>query len=421
MPHPLSLQPETVPLANQVAGHQNVMSDASGSLVIKLALAREIAFYQLVNSASRSSSLARLKPFVARFYGTLRLEGRLDGVGGLTQDGLDTEIPESVVLENLAHDYTHPSILDVKLGTILYDIDAKPEKKERMEKQARETTIATTGLRLTGAQTWHAASESYILTPKSFGKTIKPDQLSEGIKRFFPLPGDSIPSFISLSPSSSKSTSTSATSDTPTTASSGSSEPPPVQVTTVTQPSISNYVDHALPPPLLLRLLDLLLSQLRALTDVLKVLEARFVGSSVLIVYEGDASRLSDALDRYDAQQALLASKPPRQTYTDVSDPDDDGEDDDDDEEDEEDDDEDEDGSTSSDSDPDDGTRADARKSRRCPPLSVRMIDFAHTRLVQGEGPDQGVLKGLTKLVELVTERREAVRIQAEQVPPLPM
>lgn len=37
-PTPLSLDPHagSTPLANQVAGHQNVMSDASGSLVIKV-------------------------------------------------------------------------------------------------------------------------------------------------------------------------------------------------------------------------------------------------------------------------------------------------------------------------------------------------------------------------------------------------
>jgi 1D-myo-inositol-tetrakisphosphate 5-kinase/inositol-polyphosphate multikinase len=48
--------------------------------------------------------------------------------------------------------YTHPSILDVKLGTILYAPDAKEEKKARMEKQAKTSTTWETGLRLTGCQ-----------------------------------------------------------------------------------------------------------------------------------------------------------------------------------------------------------------------------------------------------------------------------
>jgi hypothetical protein len=57
-----------------------------------------------------------------------------------------------VVLGNLAHAYTHPSILDVKLGTILYSPEATEEKRARMEKQARDSTTFETGLRLTGCQ-----------------------------------------------------------------------------------------------------------------------------------------------------------------------------------------------------------------------------------------------------------------------------
>lgn len=59
---------------------------------------------------------------------------------------------QSVVLQNLSHGFTHPSILDAKLGTVLHEPDAPKEKQERMEKNARETTTKETGLRLTGCQ-----------------------------------------------------------------------------------------------------------------------------------------------------------------------------------------------------------------------------------------------------------------------------
>jgi hypothetical protein len=42
--------------------------------------------------------------------------------------------------------------MDAKLGTVLYEPGATEEKKAKMEKQARETTIGSTGLRLTGCQ-----------------------------------------------------------------------------------------------------------------------------------------------------------------------------------------------------------------------------------------------------------------------------
>lgn len=57
-----------------------------------------------------------------------------------------------MVLENLAHAYTHPSILDVKLGTVLYSPDASLEKRERMERASRGSTSWETGIRLTGCQ-----------------------------------------------------------------------------------------------------------------------------------------------------------------------------------------------------------------------------------------------------------------------------
>lgn len=61
------------------------------------------------------------------------------------------------MLENLAHPFFKPNILDIKLGTILYDQDASPEKVERMRKTAETTTSLKTGMRLTGFQVAAAA------------------------------------------------------------------------------------------------------------------------------------------------------------------------------------------------------------------------------------------------------------------------
>ena len=60
--------------------------------------------------------------------------------------------PQSIVLENLTFPFLRPNILDVKLGTVLYAEGAPADKVARMEKTARETTSASTGIRLTGFQ-----------------------------------------------------------------------------------------------------------------------------------------------------------------------------------------------------------------------------------------------------------------------------
>jgi 1D-myo-inositol-tetrakisphosphate 5-kinase/inositol-polyphosphate multikinase len=55
-----------------------------------------------------------------------------------------------VVLKNLSHVFIRPNVIDVKLGTVLWDAHAIPEKRARMERAARETTSFATGIRLTG-------------------------------------------------------------------------------------------------------------------------------------------------------------------------------------------------------------------------------------------------------------------------------
>ncbi|ORX38969.1 hypothetical protein BD324DRAFT_649067 [Kockovaella imperatae] len=425
MPSPdLSLYHGSTPLANKVAGHQNVMSDESGSLVIKPALPREIAFYHMLGSAPRSSALAQLKPFVAQFYGTLRLEGQLDGLGGISKEGIKVgEVPESIVLENLAHNYTRPCVLDAKLGTELHAPDASEEKRARMEKQARETTSHATGLRLTGCQIWHAPTSSYILTPKSYGKSLTPSSLPAGIIRFFPLPTDKLASLVlPLSPSSDNAS-------TPSTGGGVShlpltpADPASLEKLTAPGPSGSSekvpgpdsptepveYTSHAIPPALLLRLLSAIDGKMAELEHVISRLEARFIGASALLVYEGDPERLEDALNRYDERQkALSVAAQGRGPGQSVKDADLEGDDEEEEEEEEEEDDEledDYDSSTSSDDDSQDGQRADARRARRCPPFTLKMIDFAHTRLVQGEGRDEGVLLGLRTLRGLIQGR----------------
>lgn len=57
-----------------------------------------------------------------------------------------------LVLENLTHRFLRPNVLDIKLGTQLYDEDASAEKRERMQRASEASTSGTTGIRLTGFQ-----------------------------------------------------------------------------------------------------------------------------------------------------------------------------------------------------------------------------------------------------------------------------
>jgi 1D-myo-inositol-tetrakisphosphate 5-kinase/inositol-polyphosphate multikinase len=118
---------------------------------------------------------------------------------------------QSIKLQNLSNDFTKPNILDIKLGTQLYDEDATPEKKERMIQAAMKTTSLETGMRMTGfqvclridtyprspsglivspvliCQVFDTGTREYITTPKSYGKSITSSQLPEAFAKFLPV------------------------------------------------------------------------------------------------------------------------------------------------------------------------------------------------------------------------------------------
>lgn len=163
-------------LKHQVAGHVGgLLTTDDGSLIIKSALPLELDFYQ--NHAT-TAEFEPLRPFLPQFFGTLRLEGEHDTTQpgtlavkplpeGFAQERdkstnlcqsrllrLLTLSPftQSIVLQNLAHTFVRPNIVDIKLGTILYDESATPEKRARMIERARDTTSLETGMRITGFQ-----------------------------------------------------------------------------------------------------------------------------------------------------------------------------------------------------------------------------------------------------------------------------
>lgn len=295
---------------------------------MKPCLPAERDFYQAIFGDER---LATLREFVPKFYGTLRLEGKVDagsapgGEVGADQlrevlvksAGEPDQGKESIVLENLSHRFRKPNILDIKLGTVLYDHTASEEKKARMEKAARDTTSFETGVRLTGFSVYDPASLTYTVTPKEYGKSIKAEQLPEGIARFFP---------------------------------------------------------ETVPREALLKVLGIVHQKLLEIQQTIVNLEFRMVGGSALVVWEGDPKALTRAIETLEEGRDVLEES------------DDDVEDD----------------------DPEVEVDESARKPG--PVCVVKLIDFAHTRLAPGEGPDDGVMTGLGTTLKLLEARISELR-----------
>ncbi|KAG6901705.1 hypothetical protein C0995_008926 [Termitomyces sp. Mi166 len=312
------------PLSSQVGGHAGVLATEDGSLIIKPVLPLELQFYQALR---QNSDLEPLRPFIPNFIGTLKLEGELDEKKSAVEGNIRVIPTNSIVLENISSPFLKPNILDVKLGTVLYDETASPEKVERMINTAKNTTSLETGTRLTGFQVkpyrtspigvYDNVTNLAVNTPKDYGKSIKPADLRDGISRFFPV---------------------------------GSH---------ITQESDGGSKSSSgLPIDTLLPILHGLREDIAEIKDVYGGLEMRMVGGSLLIVYEADWTRAKEALQRLEEQ---------------------------------------EDDESEGDEDEEDNSIG--------PPYVVKLIDFAHTRLTPGQGPDEGVLLGMSTLLRLIDGR----------------
>ncbi|KAI5119160.1 hypothetical protein M0805_008643 [Coniferiporia weirii] len=329
-------------LSSQVGGHPGVLASADGALIIKTCLPRERAFYELL--ARHEPSLELLQPFVPTFYGTLRLEGYMRPAAVEGAQEL-VPAPESLVLENVTSAFLTPNILDIKLGTVLYDADAPAEKRAHMLETAARTTSLETGIRLTGFQVYNPVTRTPDVTPKAYGRALTASDLPEGFRRFFPLSPDADPDSAAAGP--------------------------------------------GLPHTLLLPTLQGLLAAVRSLRAALAETEVRMVGASLLIVYEADHVRARQALDDIAAAANRVTER----------DDDDDMLEQDGYEEDDE-----------GDVDPDSGSDSDEENHR--PLYTLKLIDFAHTRLVPGSGPDEGVLRGLDTTICLLEGRARQVETE---------
>ncbi|CAO1613049.1 unnamed protein product [Parajaminaea phylloscopi] len=326
---------------SQIAGHpggvRKVVGPTGEALIIKDSLPSEARFYTDISSkeqragesnkqADKRRSLAR--DWTPKFYGSVATEGDAARC--------------SVALQDLLAPYNKANVLDIKLGTQLWDeADATEEKKERMEKAARDTTSYETGLRLTGWRTWDADKAEYHTVAKAFGKHIAKEQLGLGLRGFFgQLRGESLEKFAEIQKECSQNGSgveedqATGEANEQNEGASAASGPPRLDSQAIT----TMIEKHFLP-------------QLNRLVALFSTLEVRIRGGSLLVVFEGSLDALRSNLK---APRDAVQSGPPA--------------------------------------------------------LAIRLIDFAHARLMPGEGPDQGVLKGLRTLQSLL--REEVLRSQ---------
>ncbi|CZT45505.1 related to transcriptional regulator ARG82 [Rhynchosporium secalis] len=246
MAKPLPTHADLIDYNQGVAGHDGTLSDVDGELFIKPCTPAEIAFYDA--SVAYHQDFA---DFMPAYMGTLTLDHHPNGTtieeagaallakharavehyehhngttieaSGLAafernEEALDIaeavmiakhSIPEyvtpakttkkivtdqAVVLENAAHGFIKPNILDVKLGVRLWADDAKEEKRIRFDKVTAETTHKDLGFRIAGMRVWHGEGakgqdidkDGFKIFGKNYGRVVQTSNIEDAFRNF---------------------------------------------------------------------------------------------------------------------------------------------------------------------------------------------------------------------------------------------
>ena len=97
----------------------------------------------------------------------------------------DERVRHFLLLEDLTASMTHPCVLDLKMGTRQYGIDATAKKQASQRQKCELTTSRQLGVRLCGMQGWNAQSGEYFFEDKYAGREIRAGrQFREALRRF---------------------------------------------------------------------------------------------------------------------------------------------------------------------------------------------------------------------------------------------
>ncbi|KAK8163504.1 inositol polyphosphate kinase-domain-containing protein [Phyllosticta citribraziliensis] len=388
----MPLDPSTLTaFENAAAGHDGVLSDPTGALVIKPCTPQEIAFYE-----SAAAAHPRFARYMPTFMGTLKLGGEATAAdtagtaaslqpndpGPLKGKKLATDT--SIVLENAAAGFARPNVLDLKLGARLWDDGTAEAKRARLDKVAAETTSSSLGFRIAGMRVWQGdgvdkkeegelasldPASGYKTFNKLYGRVFAADNVKQGFRDYLLVPSAGV------------------------------------------TPAAARHTIRRL------------VADVRGVQAALEAEESRMYSASLLFVYEGDPAAARAAAAKLaekeraelDALQSGTATGP--QGWN------------------EDDDDEVEvevevdaqgqmrlvgkDGAVVE-GGVDDGQDVDEQmddddEEEEPKLVTVKLIDFAHARWTPGEGPDENALRGVRAVVSLLEELEKELEEEEEE------
>jgi inositol-hexakisphosphate 5-kinase len=97
----------------------------------------------------------------------------------------ETKGKQFIILEDLTYGFRYPCILDMKLGIRQYGLNASLEKRERHKSLCASTTSSVLGLRICGMQVYKISIGKFHFESKYQGRLLTIDTFSESLLRFF--------------------------------------------------------------------------------------------------------------------------------------------------------------------------------------------------------------------------------------------